>query len=639
MIGHRFQSCLTPSVIFILSIGFFLGLQPETFASNAGHVGVRNYNVTFGNVVIGRSKSATDSLVNHTSSPVTIASVQVVGSGFEVTGVAFPIVLAPGTEVPFTIEFQPAASGSPTATIAFIGQNGQTYVSLSASGSGIPAGKLAPNPSPVNFGNTSIGANQTSTVKLTNNGGADLTITQATLSGAGFAMSNLALPVKLHAGDSASATITFAPTEAGNFSGSVTFATRSTEIEDRVRLPFTGWGVHPGALTPSPKSLGFGNIQVGNSASQTATLTNTGGTPITISTAVAAGAGFSVTGIALPVTLGAGQSTSFKVLFSPAAGGSATGSITIVSNEHGQNVNIPLSGDGTTAAAGSLASNPSTLTFGNVPVGNSSSLSETLTNSGSSAVTISQANVTGSGFSISNLPLPLTLAANQSVTFTTTFAPKSGGNVSGGLSVTSNALNSNLNVVFSGTGAAPGQLAVSPASLSFGNVAVGSTASLNGTLTAGSTGVNVTSAGINNSEFVVSGISLPMTLAAGQSATFAVTFKPQASGATSASLAFSSNAANASIVQSITGSGTAPAQHTVDLTWNGSDGAVGYNVYRGTTSGGPYSLINPSLNDATAFTDNTVASGQTYYYVATAVDESSNESGYSNETQAIVPNP
>jgi hypothetical protein len=204
--------------------------------------------------------------------------------------------------------------------------------------------------------------------------------------------------------------------------------------------------------------------------------------------------------------------------------------------------------------------------------------------------------------------------------------------------VVSNASNSRLNIALSGTGTAAGRLAVSPTSPSFGSVVVGSSSSLNGSLNASGASVTVTSASLNNGEFVLSGISLPTTLAAGQSTPFAVTFTPQARGATSASLSFSSNAANSPAVQSMTGTGTPPTQHTVDLTWNGSNNAVGYNVYRGTVSGGPYSVIT-SLDGTTAYTDNTVASGQTYYYVATAVDSNSNESGYSNQTQAAIPNP
>jgi hypothetical protein len=267
-------------------------------------------------------------------------------------------------------------------------------------------------------------------------------------------------------------------------------------------------------------------------------------------------------------------------------------------------------------------------------------LSETLTNTGGSSVTISQVSSSAAAFSISGLTLPLTLTPNQSVTFTASFTPISAGAASGSLSVASNASNSPLSIALSGTGTAAGTLAVSPTSLSFGSVTVGSSSALNGSLTASGASVTVSSASLNNSEFVLSGISLPVTLPAGQSATFTVTFTPSVSGATSASLSFSSNAANSPTVQAMTGTGAAATQHTVDLSWSASSGAVGYNVYRGTVSGGPYTtMINSSLDSTTAYTDNTVVSGQTYYYVATAVDASSNESGYSNQATAVIPNP
>jgi fibronectin type 3 domain-containing protein len=50
-------------------------------------------------------------------------------------------------------------------------------------------------------------------------------------------------------------------------------------------------------------------------------------------------------------------------------------------------------------------------------------------------------------------------------------------------------------------------------------------------------------------------------------------------------------------------------------------------------------MINSSLDSTTAYTDSTVASGQTYYYVATAVDGNSDESGYSSQAQAVIPTP
>ncbi len=65
---------------------------------------------------------------------------------------------------------------------------------------------------------------------------------------------------------------------------------------------------------------------------------------------------------------------------------------------------------------------------------------------------------------------------------------------------------------------------------------------------------------------------------------------------------------------------------------------MGYNVYRGTRSGGPYRRVNPELEPATVYSDHTVKGGGTYYYVVTAVDASA-ESVYSNEIMARIPSP
>ncbi len=288
-----------------------------------------------------------------------------------------------------------------------------------------------------------------------------------------------------------------------------------------------------------------------------------------------------------------------------------------------------------------LAASPSTLSFGNGQNGKSSNLSETLINTGGSAVTISEANIRGTGFSVSGLSLPTALSPNQSLTFTVTFAPASAGSDSGTLAVVSTADNSTLNIALSGTGTAQGQLSVSPTSLSFGNVVVGANGSLNGALGATGSAVTISAASINSNEFVLSGISLPTTLTASQTASFTVTFKPVIAGTASATLSFSSDAGNSPTAQALTGNGVATPSHWVDLSWDASTGSgvVGYNVYRGSVSGGPYSKINSALEANTAYTDSTVTAGQTYYYVTTAVDGSGNESAYSNQAQAVVPTP
>jgi Abnormal spindle-like microcephaly-assoc'd, ASPM-SPD-2-Hydin len=193
-----------------------------------------------------------------------------------------------------------------------------------------------------------------------------------------------------------------------------------------------------------------------------------------------------------------------------------------------------------------------------------------------------------------------------------------------------------------GSGSNPqGQLGVSPSTLSFGSIAVGNSKSLTATLTAANADVQVSSADWNGQGYSVSGISFPLTIAAGKSASFTVTFTPTAAGSTPGSIAFASDATDPNLVETLSGTGTSTGgttQHSVTLSWSPSSSSVaGYNIYRGTASGGPYTKLNPSLETATVYTDATVKSSTTYYYVATSVDSSMDESAYSNQTVAQIP--
>ncbi len=587
--------------------------------------------VSFGQVAIGTSSTVPVVLTNARSWKVTLSALQISGGEFSTSGPAFPLTLGPGKSVTLNVAFTPQSASTIGGSL-FVSGSAQA---IPLTGTGVAPSQLTANPGSVNFANVQVGSSQTRSATLSNSGSSSLTVSQATLTGTTFTLGGLSLPLTLGAGQSATFSVVFAPQSAGSLSGNVAFTSNASN--PAMNVPLSGTGVTQGTLTANPTSLAFGSVQVGNSSSLSETMTNSGGSSLTISAATASGTGFSLSGLSLPLTLTAGQSTSFTVLFSPTASGAASGSVSITSNGSNPSLSIPLSGTGVTP--GVLAANPTTLAFGSVQVSNSANLSETLTNTGGLSVTITQANVTGAAFSVSGLSLPVTLTTNQSVTFTATFTPTTAGATSGSLSVVSNASNSPLTIALSGTGTAAGQLAVSPTSLSFGNVVDGTSSALGGSLIASGASVTVSSASLNNGEFVLSGISLPTTIPAGQSTAFTVTFTPQASGATSASLSFLSNASNSPTVQTMTGTGTAATQHTVDLSWTAAASAVSYNIYRGTVSGGPYTMINTSPDSTNTYTDNTVVSGQTYYYVATAVNSESEESGYSNQSQAVIPTP
>jgi hypothetical protein len=409
-------------------------------------------------------------------------------------------------------------------------------------------------------------------------------------------------------------------------------------------------------LAVNPSSVNFSNVQVGSGATQPLVLGNSGQSTVTVFQATVAGSGFSLSGPTLPVQLPAGQKAVFSVSFTPTSSGTVSGRLSLMSStttihdrsgKHnsttGTTTTVSLVGSSAalptvSPTPGPLVANPGSLIFASVQVGSSQTQYATVTNPGSSSVTIAQAAIAGTGFSFSGVALPLTLAAGQSLTFRVTFTPVSAGSASGNISISSDASIPTLTMSLTGTGAAQGQLAVTPASADFGTVAVGTPQIQRATLTASGSSVTISSASVTSPEFSLGGIALPLTLAPGRSIAFTLTFTPQISGRASATVSFASNAAN-SVAENLTGTGAVPPQHSVNLSWNVGSGTVAYNVYRGNLSGGPYTKINTVLNATTTYNDGSVLAGQAYYYVTTAVDSSGAQSGYSNEIQAVIPSP
>jgi Abnormal spindle-like microcephaly-assoc'd, ASPM-SPD-2-Hydin len=97
-------------------------------------------------------------------------------------------------------------------------------------------------------------------------------------------------------------------------------------------------------LSVNATSIAFGDVTVGQSATQTLKGTATGTLPVTISAVSVTGSGFTGSGISTPTTLQPGQEATLNLQFAPAAAGAATGSVVITSN--GGSPTIPLTGTG-----------------------------------------------------------------------------------------------------------------------------------------------------------------------------------------------------------------------------------------------------------------------------------------------------
>jgi hypothetical protein len=279
------------------------------------------------------------------------------------------------------------------------------------------------------------------------------------------------------------------------------------------------------------------------------------------------------------------------------------------------------------------------LQLGEIAVGQTRDRLITITNSGRTPLIVLSADSTGTEFGVNGLDLPLTLAASESFTFRITFAPQKTGRVDGSISIVSEAPNQTLTIQLSGTGRATGQLEVTPATIDFGDASVGSTGTQSVQLTARGANVTVSSATISSENFRLEGPALPFTIPAGHSVPFTVTLVPHDSDSPSAVVLFASDASNSPTEQVVTVRMVGPVEHKVQLSWKASNSkhVLGYNIYRGNRSGGPYQKINGVLDPSTKFTDLTVAAGHKYYYVATAVNWKKRESIHSKQIQVVIP--
>jgi hypothetical protein len=294
----------------------------------------------------------------------------------------------------------------------------------------------------------------------------------------------------------------------------------------------------------------------------------------------------------------------------------------------------------TASAIGKLTASPTIIAFGSIAVGqNSSILTSTLTNTGSATVNFLTSFMSAGSFTWGNIgtcAVPGTLAPGASCTVSAKFLSTAAGTFGASITMGSDASNPSLSIPLSGTGttATTGTLAASPTAMGLGSVVVGTSGTASGSLTASGASVTVNAVSSNNSAFSVGGLSLPITIPAGQKAAFTVTFTPQTTGAATAAFTFTSNAQSSTTVETLTGTGMSTPVHTVHLSWNAStsSGVAGYNIYRApyTSSCGAYAKVNSVPSTGTLYTDAVVADGTNYCYATTAVDSSNRESGDSN---------
>lgn len=316
----------------------------------------------------------------------------------------------------------------------------------------------------------------------------------------------------------------------------------------------------------SPATLAFGNVLRGSAATLQVTITNTGNAALSVSSLTPSGtAEFSLTNAAaLPAPVPAGGSLKVTVRYAPANVGPDTGSLAIGSNDSAHpSVNVALTGTGIAPA---LTVTPGSLAFGSLIQGQTTNLTVTLGNTGSATCNVTGLNKTGStDFSFgSGAPVPpFAITPGSTIAVPLSYTPSNVGADSGSLQVVSDdPVNPSVNVALSGNGnpvPATINLTIGPATLAFGSVRVGQSASLNATIgnAGGATGT-VSVLGVTGTDFAPGGgaPATPFKVAPGASITVPVAYSPTSVGNGIGSLSATTDDPNhPTLTVSLTGNG------------------------------------------------------------------------------------
>jgi hypothetical protein len=408
--------------------------------------------VSFGNVAVGQSATKTVTLTNTGIDVLTVSGISVAGTGFTASGPHLPLSLSAGQSASISAVFKPTAGNADTGTITITSdaEGSPSLVALSGTGTTTTAAALTATPSSIAFGSVAVGSEETQAIKLANTGSAAVAISKVAFSGTGVSVSGVTTPMTLAGGQSTTLTVTYKPTSAATLTGSVSITSNASDPSMVIGINATAT---LSTLAATPSSVSLGNVVVGSDTTQTIRLENIGTSHVTISSITPSVPNLTISGMTLPANLAPGTSATLTAAYKPTAAGSVSGKITVTSNAVGSPTMIDLSA---TAAAAKVQLTPSatSLSFGNVTVGSSGTHQLTVKSTGNSNANISKVAVTGTGFVLGSSAASLTLDPTQSETYTVNFDPKATGSLSGTLTITSNAVNSPMNIPLSGAGVA-----------------------------------------------------------------------------------------------------------------------------------------------------------------------------------------
>ena len=499
----------------------------------------------FGDQANGTSSGAQTVTVTNTGGIVLTPTAIAVSGDFSETDNCQNGAMNAGGSCAIQVTFSPTQTGglSGQMTISANVSGGQLTVALS--GNGVNAGAVAVAPGTLSFGAVEVGKTSAALqVTVENSGASAIPITRVNVA-APFVLTNNACGSSLAANSDCALSVTFAPTQAGTATGTLTIV----EAGGTQTVQLSGKGASPPTDTLSPPSLTFSGTMIGEtSLAQTITLTNSGGVPLT-SVAVSASGPYQVTSNC-GTQLTGGASCGVSVVFVPTAAGTQTGALAVSDFQKTQMV--PLTGTG--LAPPVIGVNPASLSFPSQQIGAGSvPLALTVNNGGGAPMSNVGFQITGlsaGSFSTGASTCGAVLNNGSSCTVRVIFTPAATGGNAATLTVSSSTLGVKAaTVALSGNGTTASGLNVSPGQMTFTEATLGQNtpaqiATINNTSAANVSGLALVVTG----PFSLTQNTCGPSLGAGASCSSGVVFTPTVNGTAQGTLTVGASSLNAATV-------------------------------------------------------------------------------------------
>ncbi len=539
--------------------------------------------VDFANVELEQTGSVTLTISNTGNADLTLDRVSVpegADVGFALDG--GPIedeVVAPGDALEVIVTFTPVEAGLVTGLFRVESNAENEPVverALSGTGTAIPLPVVTVTPEQVGFGEVDIGDEATAEVRIENIGDADLTVEDVLIAegaGAGFSVTGVpSEPTVLAPGEALTVTAGFSPVAEGPVNGTLSVISDASNGAEQL-VSLQGTGVEPPApgIEVGPQNLNFGEVSLGEEASLNFTISNPGDAVLELAVTLESSAGGGVFTLDnTPSEVAASDEASVTVTFRPSVVGEVRATVRITSNADPGEITVEVRGTGT--GVPELRVSPSSLDFGEVRLGETSTETVRLENTGTGPLQLGVEINGDATFTVETGLGDGTLAPGETLTLEIAYRPTAVGESQASLDISSDGGNESVSLRGNGLPAPEPRIDVSPPSVGFGDVEVGETVTTDITIeNTGNAVLRITEivlTGDSSDDLALEGgVTDGRDVAPGDRLVVTVRFTPTSPGDASGGVRIVSNATNDdTIVVDIDGTGVPRPVAEIDVT-------------------------------------------------------------------------